>query len=698
MNRNTRMTVLMALCSFAMAPHAGAQEKGETITFVAAGPLPTATQELLAQIARTTDAAVSSGSDPFTVLREHCGGSFTNDYYKLVQEANPGFLFSADSAERLLHMPACAKVSSTANNATALVLKGDTLATLLQRHLGVKPGTKVSPCQGTALQAAGRTCNVDVETKVASLNGGTLAGLDRPLRVGRTLTLPWSARPTTIVLKDGVDAKNAIVRLAGLGQPSAATPQVLVFTDMAPSAGLKLVRPLTADDPILAATPCAASTTPPANWPFNQARVIEILEHGRAQIAKKHIVPLVSVIRVADTGVSGLTTFFPQVALSVNPYEKPNVPRDNDKNGYFGDYYGFESDASGSVEPFDNDSYKQHGTQVADIALGGFALRKAYPQIYDLLKLNVAKIFWRPGTTVLVNDSAFVSAIRAIQNHAMPSVVNFSVGAGSENNMPMFLQSLKDAQQLNFLAVIAAGNNHKDIANQELTYPATYGGGGNVASRYLMTVGASDPSGMPAKFTNFSSDRVDILAPGCRIPYIGEDGNTQSLQGTSVAAPLVSFTAGLIHGLGVGSMADVKSRIIASADYRASHATFTRYGGIVLNVERALAVHQDSIRFRTESEDRRGVWVRSDDDLSLCEHPVLLDPRDVMSISSYNQGGDVWLRYLVLAKDGALNDPRYCKAGQGGLTFQYLDGSTRQLTWAELDVLTPAYHFPSTSN
>lgn len=685
--------LILLLCSMT-AISSNAQESSEAITFVAAGPLPNEAQKLLANLARTTSIEIAPASDPFEALRANCGGSFTNDYYQLVKEQNPEFIFKATNNKRNLTLPACAKINTVATNATARVLPGDNLASVVRRYFGVKLGTLVAPCTAGAQQVSGKDCNVRVESKVSALNGGIRAELDKPLRAGRELTLPWSARPTTVALKDGVDAKTAVAQLLALNSAASQKQMALPFANVAPAAGLKLIRTFNSDDPALDSTPCAKSASIPAYWPFDQTQVISVVEAGIVQAEKKNVGKRVSVIRVADTGVSGLSTFFPQIALSINRYEKPNVARDIDKNGFYGDYYGIDSDESGSVEPFENDASKQHGTQVADVALGGYALRNAYPKIYELLKLDVAKIFWQPGAATIVNDSAFVSAIRSIRNHTMPSVVNFSVGASSENNTKLFLQSLQDAPQLNFLAVIAAGNSHKDIANQELTYPAAYGGGGSVASRWIMSVGASDPSGMPTVFTNFSSERVDILAPGCKIPFRGEDGSNQSLNGTSIAAPLVSFTAGVIHALGVDSMADVKTRIIVSADYRASLANFTRYGGVVLNVERAVAVHQDSIRIKKESADRRGRWIRSDDDLSICENPALMDPRDVMSITAFDQGGEVWLRYLTLAKDGALNDPRYCKADSAGLKFQNQNGTTLDVAWRDLDTFVPAFPVP----
>lgn len=95
---------------------------------------------------------------------------------------------------------------------------------------------------------------------------------------------------------------------------------------------------------------------------------------------------------------------------------------------------------------------------------------------------------------------------------------------------------------LNF---VAAGN---EAADNDVTpsYPANFDSPGIVA------VGASDRNDAPAVFSNVGLKNVDLFAPGVDILSLSGNGGTLSLQGTSMATPIVAGAAGLIWSVRPG--------------------------------------------------------------------------------------------------------------------------------------------------
>jgi subtilisin family serine protease len=72
---------------------------------------------------------------------------------------------------------------------------------------------------------------------------------------------------------------------------------------------------------------------------------------------------------------------------------------------------------------------------------------------------------------------------------------------------------------------------------------------------------------LAAGFSNFSTTRVDVFAPGAEIYNTVPDNKYQELQGTSMAAPMVSGVAALLKGyFPTLSMIEIRQIILDSAD------------------------------------------------------------------------------------------------------------------------------------
>ncbi len=93
------------------------------------------------------------------------------------------------------------------------------------------------------------------------------------------------------------------------------------------------------------------------------------------------------------------------------------------------------------------------------------------------------------------------------------------------------------ATEAGALVVAAAGNDGEDL-DESPSYPASY--------RHVLSVGATaDTSDELAYFSNYGLN-VSVFAPGMRIRVALDNGSYGTMQGTSVACPLVAGLAGLI--------------------------------------------------------------------------------------------------------------------------------------------------------
>lgn len=144
-------------------------------------------------------------------------------------------------------------------------------------------------------------------------------------------------------------------------------------------------------------------------------------------------------------------------------------------------------------------------------------------------------------------DKDIALAIRyAVDNGA--KVINMSFGKGFSPHQKEVYEALKYADDHDVLCVHAAGNDAKNLET-EINYPTDkYSFQDNKFNNFL-TIGASTkyPKGkLTASFSNYGQTRVDVFAPGLEI-YNSVPGNKYKvLQGTSMAAPMVSGVAAML--------------------------------------------------------------------------------------------------------------------------------------------------------
>lgn len=171
-------------------------------------------------------------------------------------------------------------------------------------------------------------------------------------------------------------------------------------------------------------------------------------------------------------------------------------------------------------------------------------------------------------------DKDIALAIRyAVDNGA--SVINMSFGKSYSPLAKEVFEALKYADEKGVLLVHAAGNDAKDI-DTEPNFP-TYKyewQNGKKLDHYL-TIGASTRyhsnkkekvNGLAADFSNFGQVGVDVFAPGNEIYNTVPGNKYKSLQGTSMAAPMVSGAAAFIKSYFPSlTMKEIKDILLKSA-------------------------------------------------------------------------------------------------------------------------------------
>ncbi len=149
-------------------------------------------------------------------------------------------------------------------------------------------------------------------------------------------------------------------------------------------------------------------------------------------------------------------------------------------------------------------------------------------------------------------DKDVANAIRyAVDNGA--KVINMSFGKGYAYNKKTVDEAVKYAESKDVLLVHAAGNDAKNV-DVEKNYPMKYFTDSVDAiigeAKNWITVGATAwkvDADLLAEFSNYGYRSVDVFAPGVKIYSTMPESKYKDMDGTSMAAPVVSGLAALIR-------------------------------------------------------------------------------------------------------------------------------------------------------
>jgi subtilisin family serine protease len=212
------------------------------------------------------------------------------------------------------------------------------------------------------------------------------------------------------------------------------------------------------------------------------------------------------------------------------------IIKDNYEN--FADKYYGNNDITGPSS--------KHGTHVAGLVASipdsSWKVDKLYPAIQIM------------GVRVVPNgdeyDKDVALGIRyAVDNGA--KIINMSFGKSYSPEQIWVDSAIRYAASKDVLIVHAAGNEYYDL-NIKPVYPNPYSYFLKDTAKNVITVAASSDyfinETLLTDFSNFGSAIVDVLAPGNKIystlPGVNNHG---FLQGTSMAAPIVSHIAAMIR-------------------------------------------------------------------------------------------------------------------------------------------------------
>ncbi len=270
------------------------------------------------------------------------------------------------------------------------------------------------------------------------------------------------------------------------------------------------------------------------------ALVINIAKNGLKSEEKEEVT--VDYIRDAvEEGLSGAIDYFETQAeyhynIDFNP--RPIVG-DDYSDPYQRDY--------GNNEYEGPDAF--HGTHVSGIIAADRNNDLGLNGVADMAKIMTIRAV--PDGDERDKDVAS-AIIYAVDNGA--SVINMSFGKGYSWNKKVVDEAVKYAAKNDVLLVHAAGNSAQNNDNSQNFPNDSYDKRCLFCSKSAddnwIEVGALSyvtDENIPASFSNYGKEEVDLFAPGVAIYSTAPDNEYQDAQGTSMAAPVVAGVAALIR-------------------------------------------------------------------------------------------------------------------------------------------------------
>ena len=298
-------------------------------------------------------------------------------------------------------------------------------------------------------------------------------------------------------------------------------------------------------------------------WALKAIGFKPVGRNGKGSLWPKRATPVL--VAVVDTG---LDPTHPDIAGAIyaNPKEKPGNGKDDDKNGYVDDVFGWNF-VDNSNNTWDNNG---HGTFIAGIIAARTDDKIGIAGVNPWARILPVKVtdFDNAGESVNLMEGIYYAAKMGAR------VINVSIGGKKLTKAEQF--AIEYANDMGALVIVAAGNDGIDVSDYS---PAGIPG--------AITVAATDRKNKRGKFSNFGA-AVDIAAPGVEVMslrarqtdlmlladetykpgtnIIGPGGLYYHLSGTSFSAPLVAGVASLLFSIDQDLTPDqVKRMILQSA-------------------------------------------------------------------------------------------------------------------------------------
>ena len=248
-------------------------------------------------------------------------------------------------------------------------------------------------------------------------------------------------------------------------------------------------------------------------------------------------------------------TTHPQLTANilVNTAEIPNNNIDDDNNGYIDDYKGVQ------INPEKNDPVQnRHGTHVTGI-IAADSSQGVIEGVAPKVKVLPAQFIANDGGGS-IGDA--IIALNYVANRGA-KIINMSWGLDPCMDIPSLRSTLGDLNAKGLLLVTAAGNGDSSGIgiNMDTTpaFPSAY----NFSNQ--LNVAASTMSQSLGGFSNYGTKLVHVAAPGVGIYSTTPNNQIETMNGTSMAAPMVSGAAALLwSAIPSATAAQIKQALISS--------------------------------------------------------------------------------------------------------------------------------------
>lgn len=520
----------------------------------------------LEQTAEPTKLLVPASHTVENVVRTRCGGAPPDLLAKLAS-LNPGLNEGAESSDRTLRFIPCPYWNAGVLNSQGMQITPP--------KIPVRKGEDITPI---VLQYTG-SAGPDRIAQVLRLNPKLVDRASGTVRANGELSLPFVARPAIVTLAQPQTADTAALSVQALAKSLPDAQKNNLSVALLPNE-YQLVA---VDDPAI--TDPLIDCRGPAdtsNWPVN----IEALKDAvNATLALTPATLLKtkpeSVVVIADTGVrlsdqAVVDRLWENLALLGGVID-PTSPFKNDPHGVsVVTLQGKNSD----IEPATDYPFAGHGTDIAHVLIEAAVRNNQLDKRFSIavVKLNAQTPPYGIHVSTIPTALSYARRIRA-------TAINLSVVTGATS------EELEHAFHASDALIVSAAGNNGDMPEVIQVFPPALG----IFREKFIVVGAHNWEREIARFSNFSSTSVDILAPGCAIPMPGSDpAHPRWVSGTSFAAPFVTYAAAMLRALNFPQSANlVRSRILASGRFNSNLINVTKYG-VTLDTARAMRFREDS--------------------------------------------------------------------------------------------------------
>ena len=217
----------------------------------------------------------------------------------------------------------------------------------------------------------------------------------------------------------------------------------------------------------------------------------------------------------------------------------------------------------------------EHGTHVAGI-IG--AVRNNGIGL-DGVATNVRLMSVRAVPNGDERDKDVANAIRyAVDNGA--DIINMSFGKSYSPHKEVVDAAVQYADSMGVLMIHAAGNDGANVDSTD-NYPTRQYEDGGHADLWVEVGASSSESGkkLAAQFSNYGAETVDVFAPGTSIYSTVPGSRYKRIDGTSMAAPMVTGLAALIMAYHPEMSARAVRSLILDSATSYAETTVTRPGG-----------------------------------------------------------------------------------------------------------------------